>query len=131
MFITCNITCYMNCFPNCAQTKLKKKEDELKNENINKICRIMADAAYVFIMFWFLDLNRIEPTETTLLDFISPTSWVSLSYGRKFACFSKDNIAPMASKPFHVFPYTGTSLPPDAQKLSVSYVIEMSSFWIS
>ena len=45
----------------------------------------MADAADVFIMFWFSDLNRIEPTETTLLDFMSPASWVSLSYGREFA----------------------------------------------
>ena len=35
MFFTCNIICHMNCFPNCAQTKLKKKDDELKNENIN------------------------------------------------------------------------------------------------
>ena len=75
----------------------------------------MADAADVFIMFWFSYLNRIEPTETTLLDFMSLASWVSFSYGREFACFSKDNIAPMDSKPFHVFPYT--SLPPDAQKL--------------
>ena len=82
----------------------------------------MADAANVFIMLWFSDLSQIEPTETTLLDFMSPASWVSLSYGWEFACFSKDNIALMASKPFHVFPYT--SLPPDAQKLSVSYVIE-------
>ena len=82
----------------------------------------MADAANVFIMLWFSDLSQIEPTETTLLDFMSPASWVSLSYGREFACFLKDNIAPMASKPFHAFPYT--SLPPDAQKLSVSYVIE-------